>query len=53
MRQEQILIIGAGIAGLSCAIARLRGRGFAVTVVERAEQPGGENARGSRSAAHA
>ncbi len=41
MRQEQILIIGAGIAGLSCAIALAR-QGFAVTVVERAQQPGGK-----------
>jgi len=41
MRTKRIAIIGAGIAGLTAAIdlARL---GFAVTLLERAESPGGK-----------
>ncbi len=41
MRQENILVIGAGIAGLTCAI-ELAGKGFSVTLAERAERPGGK-----------
>ncbi len=37
---NQIVIIGAGLAGLSAA-CHLTGRGYAVTVVEREEVPGG------------
>ncbi len=37
---NNVLIIGAGLAGLSAA-CHLTGRGYAVTVVERAEVPGG------------
>ncbi|MBC7448087.1 MAG: phytoene desaturase [Hymenobacteraceae bacterium] len=36
----QAIVIGAGFAGLSCATALAR-RGYAVTVVEKNEQPGG------------
>lgn len=35
-----VVVIGAGLSGLSAA-ARLRGRGFAVTVLEAGERPGG------------
>lgn len=35
-----VVVIGAGLSGLAAA-ARLRGRGFAVTVVEAADTPGG------------
>ena len=41
MRQERVLVVGAGIAGLSCAIA-LAERGLAVTVAERARRSGGK-----------
>jgi 1-hydroxycarotenoid 3,4-desaturase len=41
VRQEKILVIGAGIAGLCSAIVLAR-RGFSVTVVERAQSPGGK-----------
>ncbi len=41
MRQEKFLVIGAGIAGLSCAIALAR-QGLAVTVAEQAKRPGGK-----------
>jgi 1-hydroxycarotenoid 3,4-desaturase len=41
VRQEQVVIVGAGIGGLTCAIELAR-VGFAVTVVERATRPGGK-----------
>ncbi len=41
MRQEKILVIGAGMAGLTCAIELAR-RGLPVTLAERAERPGGK-----------
>lgn len=39
--QKQVLVIGAGLGGLSAAI-RLAAAGFRVTVVEQQEQPGGK-----------
>ena len=41
MAQLNVLIIGAGIAGLTCAIELAR-RGVGVTVLERADAPGGK-----------
>lgn len=43
-RAGQVVVIGAGLAGLSAAI-HLAGRGVAVTVLERAENPGGRAGR--------
>jgi 1-hydroxycarotenoid 3,4-desaturase len=40
-RQEQVVVVGAGIGGLACAIELARS-GFPVTVVERADQAGGK-----------
>ena len=37
---QKAIVIGAGFAGLSCATA-LAKRGYAVTIVEKNEQPGG------------
>ncbi len=37
---KRVVIVGAGLGGLSAA-CNLRGRGYAVTVVERASVPGG------------
>ncbi len=37
---SRVLVVGAGLAGLAAA-CQLVGRGYQVTVVERAEQPGG------------
>ena len=39
--QERVVVIGAGIGGLAAAL-RLAQAGFAVTVLERAAQPGGK-----------
>ncbi|MGO3930407.1 phytoene desaturase family protein [Rhodopseudomonas pseudopalustris] len=39
--EDQAVIVGAGISGLTAAIA-LASRGLAVTVLERAAQPGGK-----------
>ena len=41
MARERVVIVGAGIGGLSAAVD-LCGRGLDVTVVERAERPGGK-----------
>ena len=41
MARERVVIVGAGIGGLSAAVD-LCGRGMAVTVVERAGRPGGK-----------
>jgi 1-hydroxycarotenoid 3,4-desaturase len=41
MSNQRVVVIGAGIAGLSAALA-LVARGVEVTVVERAVQPGGK-----------
>ncbi|MBK1694874.1 CrtD protein [Chromatium weissei] len=51
MRNKQILVIGAGMGGLSAAL-KLATQGFAVTVVERGNHPGGklrEQHRGDQS----
>jgi len=39
-KQQRVLIIGAGIAGLTMAV-RLREEGHAVTVLDKADRPGG------------
>jgi 1-hydroxycarotenoid 3,4-desaturase len=41
MADDRVVIVGAGVGGLSAAIA-LAARGVAVTIVERAERPGGK-----------
>jgi phytoene desaturase len=41
---HQVVVVGAGLAGLSAAL-HLAGRGRAVTVVERAQHPGGRVGR--------
>ena len=41
MGNRRVVVIGAGIAGLSAALA-LAARGLDVAVVERAERPGGK-----------
>ncbi len=41
MKQERVVIVGAGMGGLSCAIELARS-GFEVTVVERAAKAGGK-----------
>lgn len=41
MRDDRVVVIGAGIGGLAAALL-LAARGLAVTVVERAEAPGGK-----------
>jgi 1-hydroxycarotenoid 3,4-desaturase len=41
MRTERVVIVGAGVAGLSSALA-LAARGLDVTVLERAATPGGK-----------
>jgi phytoene desaturase len=46
-RTEQIVVVGAGLAGLATAL-RLRGAGREVTVVERAAGPGGRAGRVER-----
>jgi 1-hydroxycarotenoid 3,4-desaturase len=40
-RLDQVVVVGAGIAGLACAID-LAANGLCVTVVERAARPGGK-----------
>src|SRR5690242_10052391 len=39
--EQRVVIVGAGIGGLSAAIA-LASRGVPVTIVERASRPGGK-----------
>ena len=41
MRDHRVVVVGAGVAGLACAVDLAR-RGFGVTVLERAEVPGGK-----------
>lgn len=41
MKTPRVIVIGAGIGGLAAALD-LAGRGLAVTVIERASQPGGK-----------
>ena len=41
-KADEIVIVGAGLAGLSCAL-RLAGKGRKVTVIEREPHPGGRN----------
>jgi 1-hydroxycarotenoid 3,4-desaturase len=41
MREPRVLVVGAGVAGLSAAI-ELASRGIDVTVLERAAEPGGK-----------
>jgi phytoene desaturase len=43
-RDHRVVVVGAGLAGLSAAL-HLAGRGRAVTVVERAQHPGGRVGR--------
>ncbi|BAC89864.1 FAD-dependent oxidoreductase [Gloeobacter violaceus] len=40
-RPRRVVVVGAGLAGLACAY-ELSARGFAVTLIERAEQLGGK-----------
>jgi phytoene desaturase len=47
-RTDRIVVVGAGLAGLSAAL-RLRGAGREVTVVDRATGPGGRAGRVERS----
>ena len=47
-RTDRIVVIGAGLAGLAAAL-RLRGAGREVTVVERADGPGGRAGRVERA----
>jgi phytoene desaturase len=46
-RTDRVVVVGAGLAGLSAAL-RLRGAGREVTVVERAAGPGGRAGRVER-----
>ncbi len=46
-RTDRVVVVGAGLAGLSAAL-RLRGAGREVTVVERATGPGGRAGRVER-----
>jgi phytoene desaturase len=46
-RTDRVVVVGAGLAGLSAAL-RLRGAGREVTVVERAPGPGGRAGRVER-----
>ena len=41
MRRKRVVIIGAGIGGLAAAV-ELSARGFDVTLLERAQTPGGK-----------
>ncbi|EWY39512.1 CrtD protein [Skermanella stibiiresistens SB22] len=41
MGQKRVIVVGAGIAGLTAALS-LANRGLGVTVVERADRPGGK-----------
>ena len=43
-RSDHVVVVGAGLAGLSAAL-HLAGRGRAVTVVERGDVPGGRVGR--------
>jgi phytoene desaturase len=43
-RTDQVVVVGAGLGGLACAI-RLAAAGRTVTVVERADTPGGRAGR--------
>ncbi|RZU31322.1 phytoene desaturase family protein [Blastococcus saxobsidens] len=47
-RTDRVVVVGAGLAGLATAL-RLRGAGREVTVVERADGPGGRAGRIERS----
>ena len=44
MVRDRVVIVGAGIGGLSCAVD-LAARGLSVTVVESGDQPGGKMRR--------
>src|SRR5689334_24987950 len=43
-RSHRVVVVGAGLGGLACAI-RLAAAGREVTVLERADQPGGRAGR--------
>jgi phytoene desaturase len=43
-RPQRVVVIGAGLGGLACAL-RLQAQGFAVTVLEQCETPGGRAAQ--------
>src|ERR1700709_2360054 len=43
-KTDHVVVVGAGLAGLAAAL-HLAGRGRAVTVLERAEHPGGRMGR--------
>ena len=50
-READVLVVGAGVAGLSCAW-RLRREGIAATILDSGESPGG-NARSGKNAVSA
>ena len=41
MAEHRVVVVGAGIGGL-CAALRLVGQGMDVTVVDKADRPGGK-----------
>jgi phytoene desaturase len=44
VRPQRVVVIGAGLGGLACAL-RLQAQGFAITVLEQCETPGGRAAQ--------